>query len=43
MANNRLVRDVPAGTIITAEMVEPPRDSLLWSLRRELDEVFGLC
>jgi predicted homoserine dehydrogenase-like protein len=42
MANNSLMRDVPAGTIITADMVEPPKDSQLWSLRRQLEETFGL-
>lgn len=42
MANNTLARDVPAGTIIAAEMVEPPKDSLLWRLRRELEGTFEL-
>ncbi|MCX5733332.1 MAG: hypothetical protein NTW68_03255 [candidate division NC10 bacterium] len=42
MANNTLVRDVPAGSIITAEMVAPPKDSRLWALRRELEETFAL-
>jgi len=42
MADNRLAREVPAGTIITAGMVERPKDSLLWSLRREMEEAFGL-
>jgi len=42
MANNSLQRDVPAGAVIMAEMVEPPKDSRLWALRRELEEVFGL-
>jgi predicted homoserine dehydrogenase-like protein len=42
MADNRLLRDVPAGTVITAEMVEPPKDSLLWRLRREMEDAFGL-
>jgi predicted homoserine dehydrogenase-like protein len=41
-ANNTLVRDVPAGSIITAEMVAPPKDSRLWALRRELEEAFAL-
>jgi predicted homoserine dehydrogenase-like protein len=41
-ANNTLVRDVPAGSIITAEMVAPPKDSRLWALRRELEETFAL-
>ena len=33
-------RDVPAGTLLTEMMVEVPRDSLLWRLRREQDEGF---
>ena len=32
----------PAGTIITAEMVEPPKESVLWTLRREMEEAFSL-
>lgn len=42
MANNCLSRDVPAATILTAEMVEPPTESRLWALRRELEESFAL-
>ncbi|MFB3817597.1 MAG: NAD(P)H-dependent oxidoreductase [Candidatus Methylomirabilales bacterium] len=42
MADNRLAQDVPAGTIITAKMVTPPAGSRLWSLRREMEEVFNL-
>jgi predicted homoserine dehydrogenase-like protein len=42
MANNTLVRDVPAGSNITADMVAPPKDSRLWALRRELEEAFAL-
>jgi predicted homoserine dehydrogenase-like protein len=42
MANNALTRDAPAGTVIAAEMVEPPKESLLWGLRREMEEAFGL-
>jgi len=42
MANNTLARDVPSGTVIAAEMVEPPKDSLLWRLRRELEDTFRL-
>jgi predicted homoserine dehydrogenase-like protein len=42
MSGHRLRRDVPAGTVITAEMVEPPADSLLWKLRREMEASFGL-
>ncbi len=42
MGGHRLLRDVPAGTIITADMIEPPTESRLWSLRREMEAVFGL-
>lgn len=42
MANNTLVRDVPAGSIITADTAAPPKDSRLWALRRELEEAFAL-
>ncbi len=42
MANNTLVRDVPAGNIITADMVEPLKDSHLWRLRQEMEEAFSL-
>ena len=37
-----LSKDVAAGTLITQEMVEPPSDSLLWSLRQQQDAHFGL-
>jgi len=33
---------VPAGTVITAEMVSPPPVSVLWRLRREMEAMFGL-
>jgi predicted homoserine dehydrogenase-like protein len=42
MAGNRLLRDVSAGTVIAAEMVEPPKGSLLWRLRQEMEDAFGL-
>jgi predicted homoserine dehydrogenase-like protein len=42
MANNILLRDVPAGTVLTADMIAPPKDSRLWALRRELEEAFAL-
>jgi predicted homoserine dehydrogenase-like protein len=42
MTNTYLRRDVPAATILTAEMVEPPKESRLWALRRELEETFVL-
>jgi predicted homoserine dehydrogenase-like protein len=34
---NRIKVDVPAGTILTCEMVEPPAESNLWTLRLEQD------
>lgn len=42
MANNTLTRDIPAGTVIATEMVEAPKESLLWSLRRTMEQTFGL-
>ena len=42
LTGNRLSRDVTAETLITGEMVDPPSDSLLWSLRRQQDAHFGL-
>jgi predicted homoserine dehydrogenase-like protein len=36
----RLAADVPAGTIITADRVDPPADSRLWALRAEQDALF---
>ena len=42
MGGNRLRRDVPPGTVIAADMVEPPTESLLWKLRREMEATFGL-
>ena len=42
MVGHRLVRDVPAQTVLTADMIVPPNDSRLWTLRRELDETFEL-
>jgi predicted homoserine dehydrogenase-like protein len=41
MANGNPLRvAVPAGTILTAEMVQPPADSALWALRAEQDRHF---
>ena len=40
MGDNRLTRDVPAGTVITTDMVQRPADSLLWTLRREMEKEF---
>lgn len=38
----RLTRDVAAGTLLTEAMAEIPRESLLWRLRKEQDEAFGV-
>lgn len=40
MGDNRLTRDIPAGTVITTEMVQRPADSLLWKLRQEMEKEF---
>jgi predicted homoserine dehydrogenase-like protein len=40
LEGRRLLTDVPTGTVITAAMVEEPRDSDLWALRREQDAQF---
>jgi predicted homoserine dehydrogenase-like protein len=40
LEGNRLTRDVPAGTAITLDMIAPPADSALWSLRRQQDAHF---
>jgi predicted homoserine dehydrogenase-like protein len=37
----RLLRDVPAGALISRQMVEPPGNSTLWSLRRLQDAHFS--
>ena len=42
LTGNRLSKDVAAETLITEEMVDPPSDSVLWSLRRQQDAHFGL-
>lgn len=42
LTGNRLSRDVGADTLITQEMIDPPADSLLWSLRQQQDAHFGL-
>lgn len=36
-SGNRLLRDVPAGTLLTVDMVEAPPDSVLWELRSRQD------
>jgi predicted homoserine dehydrogenase-like protein len=38
----KLKRDIPAGTVITLDMVDVPADSLLLKLRKEQDNYFGL-
>ena len=40
LEENKLTKDVPAGTIITMDMIAPPADSALWSLRRQQDAHF---
>jgi len=40
LEGNRLVKDVSADTVITCDMVSPPQDSVLWSLRKQQDEHF---
>ena len=40
LEGNRLAKDVPAGTTITVNMLAPPVDSALWSLRRQQDAHF---
>jgi predicted homoserine dehydrogenase-like protein len=37
---NELAVDVPAGTMLTADMVLEPADSVLWSLRSQQDQIF---
>ena len=39
-ARNVLRLDVPAGTILTVDMIQTPTDSTLWSLRAEQDQHF---
>jgi predicted homoserine dehydrogenase-like protein len=41
LEGNRLTEDVPAGTTITLDMIAPPADSALWSLRRQQDAHFS--
>ncbi|OGO04787.1 MAG: hypothetical protein A2Y73_01975 [Chloroflexi bacterium RBG_13_56_8] len=40
LEENRLTKDVPAGTTITLDMIDPPTGSMLWSLRRQQDAHF---
>jgi len=37
MCHHRLNRDIPAGTLITMDMIEAPAESPLWALRAEMD------
>ncbi len=37
---NRLARDVPAGALLTADMIERPSASPLWRMRAEQDRLF---
>ena len=37
---NRLTKDVPAGPAIALDVIAPPADSALWSLRRQQDAHF---
>ena len=39
-AGNRLLSDLPAGSLITGAMVQRPRGSTLWTLREEQDAHF---
>lgn len=41
-AGSRLRRDLAAGDVLTADMVEPPAGSVLWELRRQQDTHFAL-
>ena len=40
MADTILARNVPAGSVIAAEMIQAPLGSRLWALRREMEEEF---
>lgn len=37
MCHHRLNREVPAGTVVTVDMIDAPQHSRLWSLRAEMD------
>ncbi|MBM3235457.1 flagellar biosynthesis protein FlgA [Candidatus Poribacteria bacterium] len=41
LEGKRLSRDISSGTVITQDMVIPPQDSFLWSLRKQQDEYFS--
>ncbi|MCS5722550.1 SAF domain-containing protein [Herbiconiux sp. CPCC 203407] len=40
LTGNRAAVDIPAGTLITYDLVERPADSLLWELRERQDAAF---
>ncbi|WP_235035317.1 NAD(P)H-dependent oxidoreductase [Roseomonas sp. 18066] len=40
LTGNRARVDIPAGTLVTYDMVEEPEGSLLWDLRRQQDAAF---
>ncbi len=40
-AGRPLTRDVPAGTVVTIDMIEPPDSSDLWRLRADQDRSFA--
>jgi predicted homoserine dehydrogenase-like protein len=42
LEGKKLSRDVPSGTVITQDMIIPPQDSFLWSLRKQQDEYFSI-
>jgi len=40
LRGHALVREVPAGSVITRSCIRPPEDSFLWALRAAQDELF---
>jgi predicted homoserine dehydrogenase-like protein len=38
---NTLKVDVKAGTVITYDMIEEPKESILWAMRAKMEENFG--
>jgi predicted homoserine dehydrogenase-like protein len=40
LEGKRLSRDISSDTIVTHDMIIPPQDSFLWSLRKQQDEYF---
>jgi predicted homoserine dehydrogenase-like protein len=41
LEGKRLSRDISSGTVITQDMIIPPQDSFLWSLRRQQEQYFS--